>query len=184
MYATDAQWEKRLCVLYDKVRLRGRGLEELAREAGQAGITVEMYDIDNEYERLWLEVPLPRPVSRLLGGRDKAPVALFRNLGWLLSDDWRQQLVHSVDNPGQIAVRLFDWIAMADYAVERVFAPRAPLAFRLVIDRITQTRENPLVEIRPIGATYETLFVAYDWFGIALGKTEEVLARGFGAENA
>jgi len=43
---------------------------------------------------------------------------------------------------------------------------------------------NPLVEIRPIGATYETLFVAYDWFGIMLGKTEEVLARGYAVLKA
>jgi len=70
--------------------------------------------------------------------------------------------------------------------MEREIAPRAPLAFRLAIDRITQTREgaNPLVEIRPIGATYETLFVAYDWLGIMLGKTEEVLARGYAVLKA
>jgi len=186
VYATATLWEKRLYVLYDKVRLRGRELEELAREAEQAGITVEMHDIDDEYKRLWLEVPLPKTVSRLLGGRDRAPVALFRNLGWLLSDDWRQQLGHAAGNPGQVATRLFDWIAMAEYAVERGIAPKAPLAFRLAIDRITQTREgmNPLVEIRPIGATYETLFVAYDWFGIMLGKTEEVLARGYAVLKA
>jgi len=186
VYATVALWEKRLYVLYDKVRLRGRELEELAREAEQAGITVEMYDIDDEYKRLWLEVPLPKTVSRLLGGRDRAPVALFRNLGWLLSDDWRQQLGHAAGNPGQVATRLFDWIALAEYAVERGIAPKAPLAFRLAIDRITQTREgmNPLVEIRPIGATYETLFVAYDWFGVMLGKTEEVLARGYAVLKA
>jgi len=75
---------------------------------------------------------------------------------------------------------------MAEYAVERGIAPKAPLAFRLAIDRITQTREgmNPLVEIRPIGASYETLFVAYDWFGIMLGKTEEVLARGYAVLKA
>jgi len=60
VYVTVALWEKRLYVLYDKVRLRGRGLEELAREAEQACITVEMYDIDDEYKRLWLEVPLPK----------------------------------------------------------------------------------------------------------------------------
>jgi len=58
--ATVALWEKRLYVLYDKVRLRDRELEELAKEAEQADITVEMYDIDDEYKRLWLEVPLPK----------------------------------------------------------------------------------------------------------------------------
>ena len=43
---------------------------------------------------------------------------------------------------------------------------------------------DPLVEIRPIGAAYETLFVACDWFGILLGKTEEVLARGYAVLKA
>jgi len=76
-------------------------------------------------------------VSRLLSGRDKAPIALFRNLGWLLSDDARKTLKHAAGNPGQVATRLFDWIALAKYAMEQEIAPRAPLAFRLAIDRIT-----------------------------------------------
>jgi len=67
--------------------LRGDELEEVVKEAVQAGIAVEAYDVDDEYKRLWLEVPLSTSATRLLGGRDKAPVTLFRNLGWLLSDD-------------------------------------------------------------------------------------------------
>jgi len=186
VYATMALWERRLYVFYDRVRLRGRELKELARKAVWAGVSVKVYEVDDEYKRLWLEVPLPKPVSRLLGGRDRAPVALFRNLGWLLSDDAREHFSHAAGNPGQVAMRLFDWIALADYAVERGIAPRAPLAFRLVLDRVTQTIEgvNPLVKARPIGATTEAIQAAYEWFGIVLGKTEEVLARGYSVLKA
>jgi len=153
----------------------------LAKEAVQAGIAVETYDVDDEYKRLWLEVPLPTSAFRLLGGRGRAPIALFRNLGWLLSDDWRRQFGHAAGNFGQIAVRLFDWIALAEYAMERGIVPKAPLAFTLRIRKVTKTRNgyNPTVDVWPTGATYEALFLAYDWFGIALGETEEVLAKGY-----
>jgi len=185
VYATIALWEKRLYVFYDDVPvgdgLRGDELEEVAWEAKQAGIAVEEYNVDEEYKRLWLEVPLPTSVSKILGGRDKAPVALFRNLGWLLSDDWRQQLVHSADNPGQIAVRLFDWIVLAEYAVEKGIASEKPMTFTLRIRKVTQAERGhkPTVDVWPTSATYEALFLAYDWFGITLGKTEEVLMRGY-----
>ena len=109
VYATITLWRRRLYVFYDKIpidnRLRGRILEELAREAVQADNTGETYDVDEEYKRLWFEVPLPKFVSRLLGRRDRAPVMLFRNLGWLLSDDTRNRLSHGAGNPGQVAVR-------------------------------------------------------------------------------
>jgi len=112
VYATAVLRRNRLYVFYDDVsidnRLRDEVLEELASEAVQAGIVAEIYYVDEEYKRLLLEVPLPKTVSRLLGGRDRAPVTLFRNLGWLLSDDWRRQLGHTAGNFGQVAVRLFD----------------------------------------------------------------------------
>jgi len=160
---------------------RGRELEEVAREAAQVGMSIEVFNVDDEYRRLWFEVPLPTSASRLLGRRAKAPVALFRNLGWLLSDDWRQQLVHSADNPGQIALRLFDWIALTKYAVEKGVVSEMPLAFTLRIRKVTQAERGhkPTVDVWPTGATHEALFLAYDWFGIALGKTEEVLAKGY-----
>ena len=147
----------------------------------QVGIAAEVYDVDDEYKRLLLEVPLPRPVSGLLGRWNRAPVALFRNLGWLLSDDWRQHLGHTAGNPGQVAVRLFDWIALAKYTMERRIAPRAPLVFKLSIYLITRSKrgKNPIVEVRPVGTATETISTVYDWFGITLGKTEEVLARGY-----
>jgi len=176
VYTAAALWGKRLYVFYDGVPigdgLRGRELEELAKEVVQAGIAVETYDVDDEYKRLRLEVPLPKTVSRLLGGRERVPVALFRNLGWLLSDDWTRQLGHAAGNFGQIAVRLFDWIALAEYAVEKGIAPRVPLVFELAIRKVTKTEEgdNPTVYIWPTGATYEALNATYEWFGIKLGK--------------
>jgi len=190
VYATATLWGKRLYVFYDRVsideELRGEELEELAKEAKQAGIAVETYEVDEEYKRLWFEVPLPKSVSKLLGGRDKAPVALFRNLGWLLSDDWRRRLGHGAGNFGQVAARLFDWIALAEYAMERGIAPRAPLVFTLRIHWVTKTRngDNPAVGAWPTGATYEALFRAYDWFGITLGEPEEVLMRGYSVLRA
>lgn len=190
VYATIALWEKRLYVYYDNVpigdELRGHKLKEVAWEAKQAGIPVEAYDVDEEYKRLWLEVPLPKLVSRLLGGRDKGPVVLFRNLGWLLSDDWRREIRHAAGNFGQVAVRLFDWIALAEYAVVRGIAPKAPLAFKLAIRKVTKSGgcENPTVDARPIDTTAEAIQAAYEWFGIKLGKTEEVLVRGYAALKA
>jgi len=184
-YATATLWENRLYVFYDDVPLgdglRGDEMEEIAWEAEQAGVSVKVYDVDEEYMRLWLEVPLPRPVSGLLGRCNRAPVALFRNLGWLLSDDARKTLKHAAGNPGQVATRLFDWIALAKYAMERRIAPRAPLVVKLSIYLITRSKrgKNPIVEVRPVGTAAETISAVYDWFGITLGRAEEVLARGY-----
>jgi len=61
-------------------------------------VQVEEFEIDDEYRRLWLGVPLPGDASKLLGGRGKAPVALFRNLGWLLNDDSRFGLEYTSSN--------------------------------------------------------------------------------------
>jgi len=189
-HATVVLWENGLYVFYDDVPvgdgLRGDELEEIAWEAEQAGVSVKVYDVDEEYKRLWLEVPLPKPVSRLLGGRDKAPVALFRNLGWLLSDDARKRFSHAAGNPGQVAVRLFDWMALAKYAMEREIAPRAPLVFKLSIYLITRSErgKNPIVKVHPVGTTAETISAVYDWFGIALGRAEEVLTKGYSVLRA
>jgi len=186
VYTTAALWGRGLYVFYDRVRLRGRELEEVARKAMRAGISVETYEVDEEYKRLWFEVPLPKSVSRLLGGRDRAPVALFRNLGWLLSDDARKYLSHGAGNSGQVAVRLFDWIALAEYAMEREIVPRAPLVFELAIRKVTKTEEgdNPTVEATPVGEAAKALNTVYEWFGITLGETEEVLAKGYAVLNA
>jgi len=64
--------------------------------------------------------------------------------------------------------------------------PKAPLVFRLAIRRATKTEEgeNPLVETWPIGIAYGALNAAYEWFGITLGKTESVLAKGYAVLKA
>jgi len=190
IYATVALWGKRLYVFYGDVPidslLKGHELEKLAKESVQAGIPVEVYDVDEEYKRLWLEVPLPGLASRLLGGSDRAPIALFRNLGWLLSDDRRQKIGHSANNPGQIAVRLFDWIALAKYTMEKGIVPEMPLVFTLTIHKFTRTENghNPTVDMWAIGTAYVTLNTVYNWFGIMLRKTEEVLMRGYAVLKA
>jgi len=146
---------------------------------------VEEYEVDKEYERLWLEVPLPNSVSKLLNGRSKAPVALFRNLGWLLSDDDRSEPEHAAGNSGQVAVRIFDWIAMATYA-ERI-SPSFAFVFKLSVYNVSKTKDsdNPVIEVRSIGATTKIIRDIYEQFGIILSeKTEEVIARGYAVLNA
>jgi len=145
-------------------------------------IGVDVYEIEREYERLWLEVPLSESTSKLLGGRDKAPVALFRNLGWLLSDDSRAKLVHEAGNPGQVALRLFDWIALAEYAVKRLgLNEDRPLVFKLTVRRITKTKtgKNSQVCIRPIGFSASVIKEMYLQFGIPFGKPKAVIAHGY-----
>jgi len=101
VYATVVQWRKRLYAFYDKTAIEGSlresELEDVV-ETVQAGIPAETYDINDGYKRIWLEVPLPKSISGLLGRRDKVPVALFRNLGRLLSDNTRRQVAHSASN--------------------------------------------------------------------------------------
>jgi len=146
---------------------------------------VEDYEVDREYERLWLEVPLPDSVSKLLNGRSKAPVALFRNLGWLLSDDNRSEPEHGAGNPGQIAVRIFDWIAVATYA--KRISPGFTFVIKLSVYNISRTKDgnNPVIEARGIGAVAKTIRDIYRQFGITLSeKVEEVIARGFTVLNA
>ncbi|ABO07886.1 hypothetical protein [Pyrobaculum calidifontis] len=141
-----------------------------------------VFNIDHEYERLWLEVPLSESASKLLGGRDKAPVALFRSLGWLLSDDSRVKLVHEAGNPGQVALRLFDWIALVKYATKRlVFDEDKPLVFKLAVRYITKTKigENPRVYIRPIGFSARVIKETYLRFGIPFGNPKAVIAHGY-----
>ena len=68
----------------------------------------------------------------------------------------------------------------------RGIAPKAPLAFKLAIRKVTKSGgcENPTVDARPIDTTAEAIQAAYEWFGIKLGKTEEVLVRGYAALKA
>jgi len=155
----------------------------------RVAVDVIEFDVDGgeDYERFWFEVPMSESVSKLLGGKNRAPVALFRNLGWLLSDDWRKRLGHTAGNPGQAAVRLFDWIALAKYAIDVLkIAANAPLVFSLTVRNVTVSGNvvNPTIEMRPIGIAAEAIRLAYVYFGITLGGTEEVLARGYSLMRA
>jgi len=145
---------------------------------------VNEYEIDREYEHLWFEIPLPKSVSKLLGGKSEVPVALFRNLGWLLSDDIRIEVRHSSSNPGQVTMRLFDWIAVAMYAKRGLGSD--PLVFKLSVYQVGKTKDgvNPLIEMWPIGTAAEVIETIYERFGITLGKPEQVIARGYAVLKA
>jgi len=181
VYAYLIIWNNHLYVIwgdFNAVEIERRIIDAVQNRR----IGVDVYEIDREYERLWFEVPLPESVSKLLGGRDKAPVALFRNLGWLLSDDSRAKLVHEAGNPGQVALRLFDWIALAEYAVKRLGLDEdRPLVFKLAVRRITKTKKgkNPQVYIRPIGFSASVIKEMYLQFGIPIGKPKAVIAHGY-----
>jgi len=165
-----------------EVEYRVLDIVERYKRGKRVEMEVEEYEIDREYERLWFEVPLPKSVSKLFGEKDKAPVVLFRNLGWLLSDDVRSEVAHTAGNRGQVAARLFDWIAFAKYVINtlRVKSDR-PLIFKLSINKISKTKDgnNPLIGMRPIGTASEIIHMAYKQFGVALNKPEEVLAHGY-----
>jgi len=145
----------------------------------RAEVEVEEYKIDREYERLWLEVPLPENVSKLLGGKSKAPVALFRNLGWLLSDDSRYKLMHESGNPGQVAMRVFDWIAIAIYAKRALSG--WPFVFRMSVYNADKTKYgiNPTIDVRAIGTVAEIIQSIYRQFGTVIGKPWETLTHGY-----
>jgi len=148
----------------------------IMRRERNGDIEVEEYSIDDEYKRLWLEVPLPKQ----FGGR-AVPVALLRNLGWILSDDVRyDQVRHEAGNPGQAVLRLLDWIALATYAAKK-FGTDAPLVFRLSVYKVTKTKsgENPAISVQPIGTATRLIKDMYAQLGIRLGNPEAVLQRGY-----
>jgi len=152
------------------------------------GTSVDIFEVDDdEVKRFWLEVPLPSSVSRLFNGKDKIPVALFRNLGWLLSDDWRQKLGHVAGNIGQVVARLLDWIALAKYAEAVLSAAEdTPLIFRLKVYRVIETRRgyNSTVSVLPIGTTKELISTVYKDFGFTLGKSDTVIVHGYAVLRA
>jgi len=147
-------------------------------------VEVEEYEVDREYERLWLEIPMSGGASKLLGGMDRVPIALLRNLGWLLSDDGRYILVHISSNLGQVAMKIFDWIAMAMYAKKG--SANRPLIFRLAVYQFTRTRNgiNPSILVQPIGTAAKIIRAAYEQFGIVLGKPQRVIAHGYAVLKA
>jgi len=154
---------------------------ERYRRSRKLDVQLYKYEVDGEYKRLWIEVPLSKSVSELFGKRNGAPIAVFRNLGWLLSDDYRRVLKHCTSNPGQMSVRLFDWIAIAKYAIEVLkVAKNKPLVAKLAVHYINETLNgaNPVIEVRLIGAMAKVVLAAYSRFGITLGEPDDVLIRG------
>jgi len=149
------------------------------------GVSVEVdeYDVDREYERLWLEVPLPNTAAKLLGGKNRAPIALFRNLGWLLSDDRRSEISHGANNMGQATVRLLDWIALATYVAR---STDKPFIFKLTVYQfnVTKSGVSHQVKISPIGTTRDAIMHAYEQHGIVLRRPEALLMRGYAILNA
>lgn len=197
IYAYLALLENKLYVIWgefdelsdDKVlrsiEIEKRIIELIEEENYEAGATLEyngfeQFSVDSEYKRLWLEVPLPEDVSKLLGGRDKAPVALFRNLGWLLSDDMRKLIRHGSTTPGQTTSRIFDWVALATYAT-KMGGTDKPLIFKLAVYTISETKKGkkPVIVVYPIGTTAKLIKDVYERFGIILDEPKMVLARGY-----
>jgi len=166
-----------------KIEYKVMNIIEQYRGGGRAGRYVDEFEIDDEYRRLWIEVPLPENASKLLGGQSKAPVALFTNLGWLLSDDGRSRPIHTSSNIGQVALRLFDWIALTKYAVNVLkMAPDTPLVFKLSVYEATKSKDGiikPQIEVRPLVTTKNIIQSIYSLYGITLGKSEEVITNGY-----
>jgi len=166
-----------------EIERRVSDILERYRRGGTVEFEVDEYEVDREYERLWLEVPLPEEVSKLLNGSAKAPVALFRNLGWLLSDDFRTMAGHNTSLPGQTTMRIFDWIALMTYG--RALQGEI-LVFKICTHRIDITKRGakPLLEIRPIGTATELIQSAYERFGIKMGDPNTIISRGYAVIKA
>jgi len=201
VYGYLVLWNGKLYVIWGEFdglpkngQLRGAEVErrvldviERYKRGEKVEVEVEEYEVDREYERLWLEIPLPESVSKLLGGRSKALVALFRNLGWLLSDDSRYYLEHETGNPGQVALRMFDWIVIVMYVVNaKRTSPRSLLVFKLSVYSTSKTKNGikPLVKVWAIGTAAKIIWTFYEQFRIALGRIEETLAHGYAVLKA
>ena len=157
---------------------RGKELEKRVLEAVKRG-EAETYPADLD-ERPLTEVELPPEAAKLLGA-DRAPLALMLNMGWLLSDDERNKVVHMTARPGQVAVRIVHWLALAEWAVSRGIVSVKPTTFKLSVSYVAQTREglSPMVWIWPIGRATEAIRGVYERFGVQLGDSDRVRQLGY-----
>lgn len=99
-----------------------------------------------------------------------------------MSDDKRGAFRHGAGNPGQAAMRLFDWIVLTKYATDVLkIVPNVPLVFKLEVRIVAETREgrNSLVEVSPIGIATGVFRTVYERFGIAIGNSESVILGGY-----
>jgi len=187
-------WNNRLYILWDEVAgsLNGKGpygkrlelelMSLISRfERGDVNVGITVTDIDNAVSNLLFEVPLPETVSKQLNGKMTAPIVLFKNLGWLLTDDGRRELRHETNNLGQATARLIDWIALAKYAVDVLkTVENRPLVFKLMSHSVSFTKKglSVKIEIHPIGTAAKAIKKVYKYFGITLGEPTAVLQRG------
>ena len=157
---------------------RGRELEKRVLEAIKRG-EAETYPADLD-ERLLGEVELPSEAAKTLG-TGRVPLALMLNLGWLLSDDWRRKITHTTARPGQAAVRLVHWLALAEWSRRRCIASVELPMFKLALLYATQTRKgsSPLIWTWPIGRTTNAIKSAYERFGVSIGDPERVKQHGY-----
>ncbi|ABO09400.1 hypothetical protein [Pyrobaculum calidifontis] len=118
---------------------------------------------------LLLEVPLPPQVAEKLGGNDKAPLALFLNLGWLLGGDSKRELVHEAVEDGEAAVRALHWMALAAYA------QKDPSLLKMTAYPAPGGRV--VVKVQPVGETAEAIREVYCKFGIELGNEDKVVEK-------
>ena len=95
----------------------------MRREQGEA----ETYSAG--FDGRMYEVELTPKTGRLIGA-DKAPLALMLNLGWLLSDDWRED------------TRILHWLAMAEWAARHSFANAEPAIFRISSPLHSENRQR------------------------------------------
>jgi len=193
VYGYLALWSDRLYVIWGEFddlprnnQLKGAEIErrviniiERYKRGEKVEVEMEEYEVNREYERLWFEVPLSGDVSKLLGRMDRVPIALLRNLGWLLSDDGRAEPVHGSNNPGQVAMRILDWIAVIVYAKRTLSS--SPLVFKLIAPSVTLAKRgvNVHIVVRAIGTAGEVIKTVYAQIGITLGDSEKIIVRGY-----
>jgi len=161
--------------LTENMRLRGfeieNGIAELIEQFEQGGkvdAPVIALSTCNACKRFHLSV-------RFNGL--KMPIALFRNLGWLLSDDDRYEVIHETGTVGQATLRLLDWLSLVTY-VTRIEKITKPIVFKLHVRHITESTGHPNIKIYSLGTATEIIKRMYEQIGITLGKPDSTISRG------
>jgi len=161
--------------LTDNMRMRGFEIEDRIAElilqfeqGNKVDATVITLGTCDVCKRFYLSV---------MYNGSNVPISLFRNLGWLLSDDNRYEVIHETGNSGQATLRLLDWLSLAVYMAE-IEKVSKPIVFKLNVRHITESTGNPNIRIYFIGTATEIIKRAYERIGITLGKPDLVILRG------
>jgi len=145
------------------------------------GLQISIFDIDDEYKRLWINIPLPKASAGLIG-KKSVPVVLFRAIGWILSDDSRDKVYHGANNVGQIALRIFEYISLIRYAVEVLkLESDKPAVFKLSAYNTTKSKKydkSVKVDIEPLTTAATVIRKVYRYFGVPL-KPVPALLKGY-----